>query len=253
VAGAAVSPAAQALSVATDGSGSVLVQSGGTVTIKAPAGFVTPTVLGVKDATTVGLWPDDAAMPYAWIHAAVFSNGTMRRPREGAMSVELSEDGRNDAYAWPAYEWALESINRAQTRVRFTAGGAGSALRIYTDPNDSIWLQPGYEHAWAVAHATIQDEYMVGGRIVFRFWTDRGNPATSARIRYAMGHELGHIYGLGHPDGGIMGGGDDFSGREREMMSLMFLRPSGLRSPDNATGLAAASSGRHEIVVCVFR
>ncbi len=246
----------QSTASVTDASGTVLVLSQSAVTVRTYEGFVTPSVLTVNAALTHGLWPDDAQMPYSWIMRAVYGDeGTSRliRQRGGSIAVEFSQEAQSDRWAGPAAVWAVDAINRAQQHVQFVASGPGSPVRVYRDPDDPILRSPGYENAWAIAIVTLQGDTIVGGRIVFKFWTDNGNSGTRDRIQYAIAHELGHIYGLGHPPGGIMGSSDatDFSSREREMMELMFLRPPGNRAPDDSSGVVASAGRVREMVVCV--
>jgi len=213
-------------------------------------GYVSPFTIMLWQTIegTLYLLPDDGDMSWSWLYEAYYKSkedGSLWRPEPGVVDIEAAAEIYEDTRVLRALEWGIGTVNQAQPNISYVLSGAGSTVRLYRDPDDPIFDEPGYEHAWAVAFVHLDAGVVVGGRIVFRFLIQ--SELTERHIPRAMAHELAHLTALnGHPPGGIMAHWDivdDFSPLEKLAMYMAFLRPPGTRPPDNAAGALTHSSG----------
>ena len=235
--------------VTSDASGTVTVSPGsGEDTLEfSAAGYVSPyrvTRAQLADGI-VHLLPDDAGMPWAWLFEGWYASkpdGYLWRPASGVAGVAVSDEMLKDAIVYTALERGVSVINRAQSSVTYVVDDGG-AIRMYRDSGDPIFDEPGYENAWAVAWVHISGGTVVGGRIVFKFWSLDENQ--QHLLPSVVAHELAHLTGLyGHPPGGVMKElAADFSPQEKLALLMAFLRPPGTRPPDDAAGGTIHRSG----------
>lgn len=222
----------------------------------------------VKTGMTVWMVSNDARLPMAYTDAAIYGGGSYGIFRPVSSVITLVPDGfMRQGREWDALTFAAAAHNEVNARISrpdvrllpamqiAEPGSTGPvSIKIYQDPNDPIFSQPGYENAGAVTFRITDGYKVVGGRIVFRntsrFWGEH--------LKKAMMHEIGHIRGLGHSPGGIMSSAapiTQFIPAEEESMLNLVLLPPGTRSPDDETNADAGflSHGLTERVVCSLR
>lgn len=260
----AVAQTALGSKLATDAAGIVALPQtsvGGVVSVEA-ANHYGPYRFVYAPGMTLRLLPADTQMPASWVKEALFGSNDfswMWRPEPGTMSVVVSDQLRNDAFAWQGIVDGVDLLNRSHRHIRMVLAASSAS----GDRTVNIRLNPAAPGYAATLIAVIPGTATtIGGDIEFSVIRLPNMHAELQRrhLVRAVAHELAHVAGInGHPPaiagvngGGIMWGPEpvqEFSQAETDIMDWQYTLPPGTRPPADTTSLpmSGKSFGKPEL------